>query len=156
MLDAIAGDDRVRTDLRDAGGDDVDVLAGERREVLIGEDRALAADHVVRRQCLAQFGGVADLATQLVAAHQLVGGEAELVADEADQPEPFDHTVEERAHRLADERNAANQLALEPGGDPIHPGGDDPWRGPLEDQQPPRRLLQFGGDELDGRGPRSR
>ena len=44
-----ARDDRVRADLGDAVGDQVDVVAGERRVLVVGDQDALAADLLVGR-----------------------------------------------------------------------------------------------------------
>src|SRR5690606_17199316 len=66
---AVGGDDAVGTDLGDAVGNEGNVRFGQRRVVVVGDQHALAAHHVVGGQLAAQLR-VADLAAQVMTGHQ--------------------------------------------------------------------------------------
>ena len=148
VLGPVGGDDAVLAHLDDGVGDHVDVRLRERRQVVVAEDRALAADAVVRREPCPQRR-VGHLAAQLPAPHALVGAREALV-DEDDQAEALEHPVQRRAQPLAQRRQALQQPPLHRRGGPVE-AGQDPRRRALEDQQ----ALDLGldaGDELHRRG----
>ena len=139
------GVDRVRLE--------VDVVAVERRQVLVGEARALAAEGVSRRQLVAHDGIVHRL-TQVAQAHPLtdvrdveqavvVGRQGEVDLDEG----------------LADEARHPLGAREAPQGEPDRLGhgriglGQAPDRGPLEHGQVFSTTGSIEGMDLHGRIP---
>ena len=143
-----AGHDRALADLGDAVGDELDVLAAERRIPLVRRQDALAAERVAGLDLAAQLG-VGDLAVHVLAGELL---------DELHQPRPLDEAEHPQLERGVDaaadeplqQREAAVEAALARA-DRAVGVGQDPRRRALEDVHP----LDLRGDrrdELDRRG----
>ena len=125
---AVGGDDGVGFHTRDAGGDDVDVLARERRVVVVRDQDALAADGVVGRDLLAQHR-VGNAALDVAARHAL-DRLHQLRVNHKAQHTRFEHPVDAGAHQLLREGQVAEQPVL--GTRDLAVGlGQDPRRGAL-------------------------
>ena len=139
--------DRARADLADGVGDDLDVLAPERRQVVVGDEHALAAHAVGRRELAAQLG-VADLAVQVAQREALAPAHDARVAEA--EHEALARPVDARAHEQLGGRQRAVQPPL-PALQRAVRARHDPRRRALEEVQAPDARLDLR-DELDRRG----
>ena len=150
VLATVRGDDAGGRDARDRIRDDLDVRRRDGGEVVVGDEDALAAERVVRRE----------LPTQLRVRHA-----PREVAQRDALDELRDARVEEReAAQLAAAVDARAGEQLQSGGRAEQPAlertkgsvvpGEDPGRGPLEDRERLHPRLD-GGDELDCRRARA-
>ena len=147
VVDAVVGDEAVRHDPGDAGGDHVDVRPGERRPVVVGDQHPLAAHRVAGGELVPQVR-VGDLTPQRTQ------GQA--------RGEAVDRRVQEaQAHALAYQiepcpggplraGHGAERGLLDPA-DPARQPRHDPRGGALEERQLLDRRLDLR-HELDGRG----
>ena len=108
---AVAGHDRVRRDLLDAAGEQLDVGLGERRVPLVRGQDPLAADRVAGRDLLEQLG-VGDLAAHVAARDPLGQLHQPRVLDEAEH-EQLAGAVGGAAHELLQPREARVQPRLD-------------------------------------------
>jgi hypothetical protein len=146
-LGAVAGDDGVGPHLGDAVGDQVDVVLGEGRVPVVGDEDALAADRVVGGEAAAQVE-VGDLTFEVGPGDALDNLHAAGVLE----PERVQLTgpVDGGAGGLLGGGDEAEQAALAAAQVAVV-AGDDPRRGALVDVDVAGDGLDLG-HELDGRG----
>lgn len=148
VLDAISGDHAVGFDAQHGLGDHLDIAARQRRVIIVGDQHALAADGVVRRQGLAQ-GRAGDLFVQMAQGDFLHHFHQPWVQGKAHHA-TFQRPVKGAAQQALGERKVPEQPALEGRYRPVRLG-HDPRRRALEQVQVGhlRRDLRH---ELDGTG----
>ena len=131
-LGAVGGDDRVRLDLLDAVGHQLDVGLADRGVPVVGRQDALAAEGVVRRQPGSQRG-IGHLPAEVAPRDALDRLHHPLVAREAEH-QPLAPPVDGRADGALERREAAVEPSLDLRHGPVAVG-HDPRRRALEDVQ---------------------